>query len=220
MKTVGVINNYVSLEEKNRQLLTENAQLRSKLHSLEFARNASFDSSLMNAFVFVPANVVGSTYTLNQNYITIDKGELYGIKPGMGVASPSGVVGKIKSVSRHFSVATSVLHTQYQLSTQLKKGGHRCVVSWSGKDYAKANLLYVGRHVKLQIGDTVITSSESAVFPAGITVGTVDAVKKDPSKIFYDVDIKLAVDFTSLDNVYVIKSKFIREVDSLQKLSK
>jgi rod shape-determining protein MreC len=220
LKTVGALGDYVALEEKNRLLMQENARLHTELQSLKYATIPNLDSSLLGAFEFVAAKVVSHTFTNSQNFLTIDKGAAYGIKTGMGVVSPLGVVGKVKSVSKNFAVVISLLNTNYQVAAKLKRGTHRCVVNWDSRDYSRAKLLQVGRHVKVVIGDTVVTVSENTVFPEGTLIGTVDYVKKDPSKIFYDIEIKLSVDFTAPENVYVVKGKFISQIDSLQKTTR
>ncbi len=220
LKAVDVVNDYVALEEKNRQIMTENAKLHTELQSLKFAMMPQIDSSLLGAFEFVAAKVVNNTFTGSQNHLTIDKGADHGIKPGMGITSPLGVVGKVKSVSANFSVGVSLLNTSYQVAAKVKRGAHRCIVNWDSRDYSRAKVLQVGRHAQVLIGDTVVTAAENAVFPEGTLIGTIDLVKKDPSKIFYDIEIKLSVDFTAIENVYIIKARFSDELDSLQKETK
>ncbi len=77
-------------------------------------------------------------------------------------------------------------------------------------------LHYIPLHVKVFKGDTVITSGYNALFPEGIMIGRVMSVKKEPDKSFFTVKVRLAVDFTKLGFVYVIKNERQAERDSLE----
>jgi rod shape-determining protein MreC len=77
-------------------------------------------------------------------------------------------------------------------------------------------LHYVPLHVKTFRGDTVITSGYNSLFPEGILIGKVLSVKKEPDKSFFTIKVKLAVDYTNLGFVYVIRNENQAERDSLE----
>jgi rod shape-determining protein MreC len=60
------------------------------------------------------------------------------------------------------------------------------------------------RHSLFSLGDTVVTSGHSAVFPAGIPVGTVEDMEDSHDGLSYLLKVKLFVDFGRLDAVRVI----------------
>ena len=98
------IRDYFSLGETNEILAEQNVALRKKIEQqnqvLYSLRSREFpDSTIINRFDFIPAKVVNNSVDRSTNYITIDKGEDFGIEPGMAVISAGGAVGKVKVTS-------------------------------------------------------------------------------------------------------------------------
>jgi rod shape-determining protein MreC len=101
----------------------------------------------------------------------------------------------------------------------LEKNEYFGTVKWNGTDYRTADLYEIPNHVKLIKGDTVVTSSYSALFPEKIPVGTVLDFTTKGEDNFYNIRIKLAVDFKNLRYVYIIKNIFRKEQIELEKKS-
>jgi rod shape-determining protein MreC len=215
------IRDYFLLSEVNRTLAEQNAELRRQVelqkNQLENSYKVTFtDSVLASRFDFISAKVVNNQVDRFKNFITINKGEDAGIQPGMAVISPLGAVGKVKKVSNHYSVVTSILHIDYMVSAVLKRTNHFGSVQWNGRspDFTKFN--YIPRHVKLQIGDSVVTSGFNAVFPEGILIGTISEINLSPESLTYDLTVSLSQDFRKLSYVSVVKSYLKNEQDSLE----
>ena len=136
----------------------------------------------------------------------------------MAVISPLGAVGKVKTVSGRFAVVTSILHIDYMISAMLKKSGHFGSVQWNGRDPGFTNLNFIPRHVKLAVGDTVVTSGFNAVFPEGIMIGTVSAIDLSPESLTYNITVALSQDFRKLSYVSVVRSALKEEQDEVEKL--
>jgi rod shape-determining protein MreC len=214
------VREYFLLRNINSTLAEENAMLRGRLEQLSQIQQATDslsrkDSTVIKQFDFVSAKVVNNSVHRATNYITINKGSDAGVKPGMAVISPLGAVGKVKTVSDHFSVVTSILHKDYKLSVLMTRTGYFGSVSWNGKDPDYAQLDFVPRHVNPAKGDTVVTSAYNAVFPEGIMVGIIEEVRQNPT-LFYDVTVRLSQDFRKLSYVEVVRSHLKNELDSLQ----
>jgi rod shape-determining protein MreC len=215
------IRNYFLLSDQNSILAEENAMLRRELEQdkqkLQVVDTLTgIDSTITNRFDFVSAKVVNNHVDFSKNFITISKGANAGIAPGMAVISPLGAVGKVKVVSEHYSVVTSILHIDVMVSAELKRTGHFGTVQWTGRDPQEINFLYIPPHVKPQIGDTVVTSGYNAVFPPGVMIGTISKLDLDKEALFYDIKIKLSQDFQKLSYVTVVKSHLKHEQDSLE----
>jgi rod shape-determining protein MreC len=215
------VRDYFQLREVNQMLAEENAALKQKLtQQLQYlaASDTSVaiqDSLLLNQYGFESAKVVNNHVDFFKNYITIDKGDDRGLKPGMAVISPLGTVGKLKQVSDHYSVVTSLLHIDVMVSARLKKTEHFGTVQWDGRDPDIVQFKYIPRHVKPAVGDSVITSGY-AIFPDGIMIGTVAEVKLRDEALFYDLKVKLSQDFRKLSFVTIVKSNLQHEQDSLE----
>ena len=173
------------------------------------------DSTVIKQFDFVSAKVVSNTVNRFTNFLTINKGEDDGIEPGMAVISSLGAIGKVRMVSKHYSVVTSILHVDVQVSVLLKRTGHFGTVQWDGLNPEIVKLKYIPRHVEPVKGDSVLTSGYNAIFPEGIMVGLVEEVHLS-DELFYDLKVKLSQDFRKLSYVEVVKNSLNHELDSLK----
>ena len=136
----------------------------------------------------------------------------------MGVISSNGVIGKVKYVSDNFSTIISLLNTSFYLSTLVDETKTLSSINWDGKNPREVKLLYVPKHVPLEIGYSVITSSFDSIFPKGIEVGKISSINEDTNSNFYDVDILLSEDFYSIYNVYLVKSFPFEEKINLENI--
>ena len=223
-ETSQSIREYFSLDEINKTLAQENSLLRKKLEQHEQASQllrsgSTGDSILINRFDFISAKVVNNTTKYYKNFITINRGVSSGVEPGMAAISGGCVVGKVKSVSDHFSVLISLLNLDEQVSCSIRRTGHFGTVQWDGTNPATINLKYIPRHVRPVVGDSIVTSGYNAVFPAGIYVGKIKEFKLKDEAPFYDIKVELGLDFGKLFFVDVIKSRLKNEKDSLEQVT-
>jgi rod shape-determining protein MreC len=225
--TVASLNNisqdvreYFLLRNINSTLAEENAYLRSKLeqfNQLKDTANFSIsDSAHIKQFDFISAKVVNNSVNRSTNYLTINKGSADRVAPGMAVISPLGAVGKVKAVSKHYSVVMSILHKDNRVSVLMTRTGFFGSVSWDGRDPDYVQLDFVPRHVEPLKGDTIVTSAYNAIFPEGIIVGTIEEVKQNET-LFYDLKVKLSQDFRKLSYVEVVRSHLKHEQDSIER---
>ena len=215
------IRDYFSLREVNATLAEENTILRKRLESLNQINksgngHAVTDSAVINRFDFVSARVVNNSTDRYTNFITVNKGYGQGIKPGMAVIASTGAVGKVKTASKHFSVIMSLLNIDLRLSGLLKRTGHFGTVQWDGNDPHVVEFNFIPRHVHPVVGDTIVTSGYSGVFPDGILIGTVSEINIRDEAPFYELKVSLAEDFRKLSYVTIIKSNLLQELDSLE----
>lgn len=214
------VRDYFLLSDVNTTLAEENAVLRRRVEQdkqlLETDTLALRDTTLTRRFDFVSAKVVNNHVDQFKNFITINKGEDDGVAPGMAVISPLGVVGKVKMVSSHYGVVTSLLHIDMMVSAVLKRTGHFGSVQWEGHDPGLVKLRYIPRHVNPVVGDTVVTSGFNAIFPEGIMIGTIVNVELGNEALSYNLSVKLSQDFRKLSYVTVVKSELKHELDSLE----
>ncbi len=217
------VREYFSLRTINEELAQENANLRTDLEKLNQLKNNYFpvdqDSTDADQYEFVSAKVIANSTNLYKNFITINKGSEDGILPGMAAISNDGAVGKVKSVSKNYSVLISLLNVDEQLSCVIKRTNHFGSVRWDGLHQRYSNLLFIPRHATPVVGDTVITSGYNAVFPEGIMVGVIRKANLQEETNFWDIQIELSQDFGRLSFVEVIKSRLKNEKDSLEQVT-
>jgi len=204
---------FIDLKKINQSLMEENSLLRQQLANtnLQKIKLDTFESR----YEVVVASVLNHTFLKPANYITLDAGKADGLFPGMGVISDRGIVGQIKSVSRNFATVTSLLHPKSLVSITVKNSNTLGTVQWGFNSYFEADLKYIPRHTALNVGDSIVTSGYNAVFPPNILVGIVKQVSLDIQNPFYDAQLDLSTDFSSLGFVYIIDNTAKAEIDSL-----
>ncbi len=218
LKTRSDVVDFFSLAESNEALLRENAELLMNLKTIYAIPDSiaiPLDSALEIQFNFRGARIISNSLRFGQNHLTLNKGAKDGVKPGMGIFNEKGVVGRVKSVSENFSVGISLLNTGYSLSSKIKNNNSFGTTNWDGVDSQHAKLLYVASHVVANVGDTVVTTGSSHVFPEGIIIGIISSVEKGENPNFLDINIKLSTDFSSAHYVYLVENTQAEELDSL-----
>jgi rod shape-determining protein MreC len=215
---------YLYLKTANELLAAENARLLSSYEgSFQKFSDETIevtDSIYRKKYVYREARVINNTINKRNNYITLDKGRLHGIQPEMGVIAPDGIVGIVKDVSDNFCSVLSLLNKNALISTKLKKSGYLGSLSWNGGNPQMATLNDVPKHAKVAIGDTVISSGASSMFPEGIMIGFIEDINLKPGDNFYTIEIKLSTDFGKLSYVYVVDYLFKQEQQELERASR
>jgi rod shape-determining protein MreC len=216
------VNEYLHLRDVNSHLAEENARLNYLYTQLQQKGSGglpgySVDSVAAGKFQYKVAKVINNSVTMSRNYITLDKGSEDGIHQGMGVIAPEGVVGLVRFTSPHFSVITSLLHLDMQVSSQIKGSGIFGTLNWDGASPKKAKLKYISRDVKISVGDTIVTSSYNTVFPEGVMLGVVEETHLDSDDTFYDVVVGLSTEFYKLSYVYIVDNVLKSEQETLEK---
>ncbi len=218
-KTYNGITSYFNLASENERLAVENTMLHNTLGSTPDTSKhlkVAHTNPYGDQFNFITAQVIDNSTNQINNYLTLNIGKNQGVAEGMGVISPSGIVGVVIGVSDHYTVVMSLLHKNYQLSAMLKKGGAFGTITWDGGDFRFALLKQIPMSETVKVGDTIVSSGYSTLYPKGITVGTVETVEPVPTQYFYKIKVRLATNFKNLGFVYVVSDLMKKEKTELQ----
>ena len=209
-KWAGVVQ-YVGLSEENEALKKENAELRNRL---EAYRRSSIPVLGKKGFEYIAASVISATTNREKNSITVNAGRNAGMEVEMGVIGRDGVVGIVSSVSDKYAVIMPIIHPDARISVKLAENGYFGSLSWDGRNVRIATFSEVPGYVDVRIGDEVVTSGFSAIFPEGVPVGYVKSFEKDLSTDFYTIDVELYTDFHNIKYIYAIRNKDKEEISS------
>mgnify|MGYP000927226052 CR=1 FL=1 len=215
---------YLSLDETNKNLAQENAQLRQQLQTflLKDTNNQVelVDSISLNRYQFTVAEVVNNSVHQKSNFITINKGTKDGVESGLGVITSTGVVGMVLHVSDHFSTIQSLLHPDTRISVTLDTTNVFGSLVWGNNvDPRFALVRDIPNHLKVEKGQKIYTSGFS-LFPKGIEIGTVEETGITSGESFLDIKIKLNTNFSNLNHVYVVKDLLESEKNALEEITK
>jgi len=204
---------YFYLKQANEGLAKENVNLQNELATLKLkldtltaypagAQASSCDPNLEVTYIL--AKVINNSTNKQLNYITLNKGFRDGVRKDMGVINEDGVVGVVSNVSEKFAVVIPILNPRIHINGKFVKNDYNGFVNWDGIDYRFAKLNDIARHVVFSTGDSLVTSGYTHSFPEGILIGTVDDFNIDESDAYFDIRVRLAVNFRTLSYVKLI----------------
>lgn len=210
------ISTFFDLREESESIADRNARLLQQIYQGS-AQVGTVEGQLVDSqYIFRAARVINNSISDSRNYITMDIGKLQSVAPRMGVITENGIVGIIQNVSKHYSKASSVLHIDSKVSAKIKSNGVNGSLQWQPGDHRIAQLKEVPKHYDdIVVGDTVVTSGYSIVFPANHPIGTVKSIDVSSGENFYNIEVRLFVDLAKLDLVYIVDHRLKEEILSL-----
>ncbi len=221
---VNNVSKYIQLDAVNKQLVAENTLLRNQLKASHFddsvVVNTINDTINRVQYQYIGAEVINKSVNARNNYITINRGSKHGIKKGMGVICPTGVVGIVWNVSPDFASIQSVLHEDTKITSSIEGTPYFGPLLWDGENPETATLADIPNQINLKKGTKISTSGLSVTFPKGIAVGKVLKAGVKGGGSFLNISVQLATNFYALQYVYVIKNIFANEQQNLESLNK
>lgn len=206
-----------SLQASNAMLENEVLNLRHKIAEYEtLLADSLIDNDDVERYDYVSATVINNSVRHPRNYFSINRGEADGVKRGMGVVDQNGIVGIVNVTGQHTARVISLLNESQHFSVKIKDTQFLGSLSWKGGDPMIAYMEEVPRHAKFEVGDTVVTSGFSTIFPGEIPVGIIMNRIKGSDDNFFVLKVRLTSDFRALSTVRVIKDEYKTELDSLQ----
>ncbi len=212
---------YFSLSRTNARLAADNASLRKQLQ-LRMMQQEQYpvnrpDTVDAPAYIFTSAKVINNSVNKQLNYITLNKGSRHGIKPDMGIIDANGIVGVITDVSPNYSTGLSLLNRRLSVPAKITKNNYFGSLVWDGENYNTADLREIPFHIMVNIGDTVVTSGYSNVFPEGVMIGTIKKFDVESGTNFYNIKVDLSTNFKTLKYVEVVQNTKRTELKNLEK---
>jgi rod shape-determining protein MreC len=199
---------YFSLKQANEELAKENMDLRNRLDMLSSRLDSATVSSEIKGeyrYFFIKSRIVHNSTYKQYNFLTLDRGKKQGVFRDMGVISEKGLVGIVLESSANFATVIPVINRDFRLSAKIKSNNYSGILQWDGSSPRYAVLTEIPFHVELTVGDTILTSGFSSIFPEGIEVGRIESFSLEKGN-FYDIRIELFTDFQRLNHVNVIRN--------------
>jgi len=185
--------------ESMRNLAAENQRLREML-------NYKRESQLH----LLPAKVINKGITVNMNTLTIDVGSNHGIEKYFPVITPKGVIGKTIIIGNQSSIVQILTDVNFRLSVQVMPSGDRGILRWVYGDICE--IREIQKNSEINIGDRVVTSGFSDIFPKNLPFGEVIGVRDEIGSFQKIVSVRFPEHLGSLINLFVI-TKQDNEVD-------
>ncbi len=186
-----------ALEMERQQLVADRAEAE-RLRKLLAFKEASGERK------YLGARVIGVRLgTLGLQILTIDRGSDDGIARAMPVVIAEGVVGRVHSVQGHSADVLVITDRNSSIAVRVERTRVRANVRGLGKPDA-AELAFALRTEDMIEGDALVTSGTDGVFPRGLPVGKVTALRRTAHGLFQEARVVPAVDVARVEEVLVI----------------
>ena len=155
-------------------------------------------------FDLVMAHVIGREPATWTRMIVIDRGTQHGVQKNMAVVTARGLVGTVTDAGPISSKVQLILDPRAAAGALVQRSRVAGVVKGTPDDAMHPRLINVPRGQDMAEGDIIVTSGFGGIYPKGIMIGTVSAVKNDSGGLLHYAVIEPATDFQRLEDVAVI----------------
>ncbi len=217
---VSVVTETVTLRAENQRLRRSNIQLADEVYQLREARlenirlRRKLEFKERSSYDLVAARVVGQSIDAVRNTITLNVGKNNGVREQMPIVSESGLVGRVVLTSDNYSIGQVLLNMDFRTSAKVERSRIDGIVQWDGSTHLR--LSNVAKTLDVNEGDVIVTSEYSNIFPPGIFIGIVSRVQNIPGSITKDIRVQPGVDFSRLEEVFVMLYKADEEKITLE----
>jgi rod shape-determining protein MreC len=199
--------NSLRLENQELALNVERLSLRNQLLREQARENEQLRAELAykqrTERVFLPAEVIARDPVSWLERVVVDRGATDGVAVGAGAITPAGVAGRVQDVNPFSATVMLLLDSQSSVAGWVERSKVHGTVKGTGEDTLR--LVYVAGGEDIQVGDQVVTSHLSTLFPAGLPIGAVVSVAPSEGGLMLDIRLKPNVDFKNQDRFMILQ---------------
>lgn len=200
---------FSGLRSENDSLRADLARARLSLNELEQAGTEVdrlrrlLDFQAVSPWDLVPASVIAREAGRRGRDYKINKGAIDGLTANMAVMSVDGLVGKVTSVSERSAWVRPIVSRTCRVSARMDRTRTDGILAWTRE--LGLHLQFLPFRADVSAGDRIVSSGLGGVFPRGLAIGEVVRAEPVPSEGTLRVLVKPAVDFSALEEVFVIR---------------
>jgi len=193
----------------------ENKILRERLIASEYAKKTTLDYAVENFrlkqllnfktqldYNLVPAIVTNMGLSANLSAMTINIGFESGVSKNNPVLTPNGIIGKISAINDKSSIVHLINDSDFRISVRIMPNGSTGILRWHKNNVCDIHEVY--KNSIVNVGDRVVTSGLSDIFPPDLHIGNVISVVDDRSLFQKSVRVQINDNLSSLSHVFVL----------------
>lgn len=202
------LKDYELLQRSNADIRLENERLK---ELLGFSEAITVEN--------IPAQIIGRDPNNAYSGIIINRGVRHGVRKNMPVisfqGSNTGLVGKIVQVGRNTSMIMPVYDYQCYVSARLEESRYMGLVNGRGSADSPLLMRYLKKRARdeISVGDKIVASGENYNYPRDMPIGFVSTIRSLDYETSLELDIEPIIDFSRLENVFVLDLKSVSQED-------
>lgn len=151
----------------------------------------------------MPARVIGLGPSNFEQVLFVDRGSSDGVRRGMPVVGGQGLVGRVLAVGASTAQVLLITDRSSAVAGRLAGTGETGLLQGTGGSNLRFELL--NPEAAVASGDLVVTSGyDGGVYPPGVPVGAVTAIREQQGALSRVVTVRPFVDFTTLDYLLLV----------------
>lgn len=204
-----------SLDAENKELKADLLEARAELNRLKLIEDENIQLEALvrlsqdnSQYETIGAKVIAKDPGNWFDSFIINKGTNYGLQKNMVVMSSEGLVGKISECGYNYSKVVSIINDTDAVSAESLRTNDIGYVVADFSEESKCKMQYSDKNADILVGDEIVTSHLSEIFPEGISIGHVSKLTVDPQTSIQYAIIEPSVDFSNLKYVLVLNTSF------------
>jgi len=215
------ITNIQNIKNQNEELIKENNELEEKALEYDFLKTENEKLKAMLKFntersdyTYLPCDIISKTGSSYLDGYIINRGYNEGIKIGMVVIVPEGLVGQVTSTAASWSTVQTLSNENIAVAALIQNTNENIGIVRGYRDsdnnlLAKVYLLPIDSEIKQD--DVILTSGTGNLYPRGIRIGKVLYVEEDKGRIQKTAVVEPFADFTKITTVEVVIPKQVSD---------
>lgn len=193
------------LHKENQRLSLENQFLREYRHEVDRLRIlVGFEESNQDHLELLPARVIARSPGNWYHYLVIDRGLRDGLRKGMTVMHPSGLVGRVENVSNTSAQISLLTDRETAVGATVEETRDTSGIVEGMGNSRELRMINIPYYSQIKKGNRIVTSGLSISYPQGIYIGKVTSVIRESNGLLLTATVQPAVDFDRLEEVLVV----------------
>jgi len=196
------------IEEEAALLREKNLQLAFQIESMSYLLEDNnrleelLDFQQESKMTILPARVTNMSASPYVSSLSIDIGLESGVEENDPVITPKGIIGKTTIVGDNATIVQLINDVNFRLSVRIKPSGSTGILRWLDGDLYL--IKEVQKNANVNIGNKVVTSGFSDIFPNDLPVGEVVNITDERGRFQKSVVVKINENIGSIINLFVI----------------
>jgi rod shape-determining protein MreC len=164
---------------------------------------ALLDLKRQVALPVIGARIIAYDPSMWSRSAVIDQGKAQGVKEGLPVLAPQGIVGRIVEAFPQYAKVILIVDRKSGADAMIQRTRVRGILQ--GKGGNRCSLEFVPKSADVQVGDLVLASGLAGLYPKGLVFGKVSGTNRKNPGLFQEIEVTPSVDLSALEEVLVVK---------------